>query len=116
PDLGFQEYHHVQSISLGAFRIFVASLFIFTLQFCLSFRFKSIALSIGLGIMFTLAFLIGSRWEHIGYYPYSWPSMAAAAYYAKEASWFTAHMWYSSSGSLLLLLFGIWESSRRQIL
>ncbi|WP_210488668.1 ABC transporter permease [Rufibacter aurantiacus] len=116
PDLGFQNYYHVQSISLGAFRIFVGSLFIFTLQFCLSFRFRSIGMSIGLGILFTLAFLIGSRWEHIGYYPYSWPTFSAIAFQAKSATWFVPQMWYSLGSSGLLFLVGLWDSCRREIL
>ncbi len=114
PGLGFQHFHHVQSISLNAFRILVGSLFIFTLQFCISFRFKSIALSIGLGILFTLAFLIGSRWEHIGYYPYSWPYFSSA-YNLKEAQVFVPQMGYSLAGSLVLFLLGLWDSCRKQI-
>ncbi|KAA3438349.1 ABC transporter permease [Rufibacter hautae] len=115
PELGFQNFHHVQSISLGAFRILVGSLCIFTLQFCLSFRFKSIALSIGLGILFTLAFLIGSRWEHIGYYPYSWPTFSAAAFQAKGSAWFVPQMWYSLAASGLVFLVGLWDSCRREV-
>ncbi|WP_192820723.1 ABC transporter permease [Rufibacter sp. LB8] len=115
PHLKFQDYHHVATISLAAFRILVASLFIFTLQFYISFRFKSIAMGIGLGILFTLAFLVASRWEHIGYYPYSWPSFAAMAFYAQEKAVFIPQMWYSLGSSLFLLLIGVWESIKRQV-
>ncbi|MBC3540207.1 ABC transporter permease [Rufibacter sediminis] len=115
PGLGFQDYHHVQGISLGTFRVLVGSLFIFTLQFCLSFQFRSIALSMGLGILFTMAFLIGSRWEHIGFYPYSWPYFSAAVFQAKNASVFVPQMWYSLLGSLVLLVLGVWTSSRKDI-
>ncbi|WP_066839138.1 ABC transporter permease [Rufibacter ruber] len=116
PELGFQHYHHVGSISLGSFRIFIGSLFIFTLQFCISYRYKSIAMSIGLGILFTLAFLIGSRWEHIGYYPYSWPYFSAMGFFTKGAGVFVPQMWYSVLASLSLLLLALWASARRQIL
>ncbi|MFC6999532.1 ABC transporter permease [Rufibacter roseus] len=116
PDLGFLEFHHLQSVIFGALRIFIGSLFVFTAQFYISFRFKSIAMSIGLGILFTVAFLIGARWEHIGYYPYSWPAFSAMAFYAKQTSLFIPEMWYSLAGSIVLLLIGIWDSARRQIL
>ncbi|GGK69379.1 ABC transporter permease [Rufibacter glacialis] len=115
PELGFQKYHHEQEITLAIFRILVASLFVFTLQFCLCFRCKSIALSIGLGILFTMAFLIGSRWEHIGYYPYSWTYFASAAFSARTTEFFVPQMWYSLVGSLGLFALGLWDSCRRQI-
>jgi hypothetical protein len=114
PSLGFQHFHHVQSISLNAFRLLVGSLFIFTLQFCISFRFKSIAMSIGLGILFTLAFLIGSSWEHIGYYPYSWPYFSAVNLLG-EAPLFVSQMGYSLAGSMVLFLLGLWDSCQKQI-
>ncbi|QHL86540.1 ABC transporter permease subunit [Nibribacter ruber] len=114
-DLGFQDYHHVQSIAVTGFRIFIGSLAIFTLQFCISFRFKSIAMSIGLGILFTLAFLIGSRWEHIGYFPYSWPYFSAMTFTIKPAGLFIEQMWYSLGLSVLVLLGALYASTRRQI-
>ncbi|WP_125077645.1 ABC transporter permease [Rufibacter latericius] len=115
PDLGFQNYHHEQSISLSAFRILVGSLFIFTLQFCLSYRFKSFAMGIGLGILFTLAYLIGARWEYIGYYPYSWPGFSAMASQAPGVAWFVPQMWYSMVFSGLLLAAALLDSCRRQV-
>ncbi|WP_207430850.1 ABC transporter permease [Sabulibacter ruber] len=113
PEFGFQHYQHVAHISIGAFRIFLASLFILTLQFCISFQFRNIAVSIGSGIMFVLAFLIGSSWEHIGYYPYSWPFFAANTSTSKEAHLFVPQMWYSLGCSAALLVLGTWYSSKR---
>ncbi|WP_205501037.1 ABC transporter permease [Rufibacter psychrotolerans] len=112
PEFGFQHYYHVQSISVGIFRIFIGSLFILTLQFCISFRCKSIAVSIGSGILFVLAFLIASSWEYIGYYPYSWPYFAALASTTKQASFFVPQMGYSLAGSAVLLALGTWHSGR----
>ncbi|RNI27859.1 hypothetical protein EFA69_17335 [Rufibacter immobilis] len=115
PALGFQYYDHVQSISLGGFRVFIGSLFIFTLQFCISYRFKSIGLSIGLGILFIMAFLIGSRWEYIGYYPYSWPYFSASAFYMKASAVFVPQMWYSLGSSIALLVLAICHSVKKQV-
>jgi len=114
-DLGFQDYVGVGRIMTASIKIYLASFVIVAIQFWLSMRWSSFALSIGVGIVAILTTLVAGRWEHIHYYPFAYPLMTFNSYVKQSGQFFTEEIWLSLAVGTAVFILGYLDISRKKV-
>ncbi|MBF9254680.1 ABC transporter permease [Pontibacter sp. 172403-2] len=116
PDLGFQNYEGISMILITSVKIFLASFVIVAIQFWLSMRWSSFALSMGVAIVAIITTVVASRWEHIHYYPFAYPLMTFNGYMKQSGQFFTEEIWRSLAVGTAVFILGYMDISRKKIL
>ncbi|PTX14929.1 hypothetical protein C8N40_10927 [Pontibacter mucosus] len=117
PDLGFDAMTGLLPVYISVLKLFLATFVIIALQFWLSIRWSSIALSMGVGIIGIITLMIALRWEYIHYYPFAYPFMAIKGF-PNETSLqnvFGQEVLLSLGTGLLVFILGYFDVSSKRI-
>ncbi|WP_276499682.1 ABC transporter permease [Pontibacter litorisediminis] len=117
PDLGFSNIVGLQVVFFAVLKLFLATFVIIALQFWLSMRWSSFALSMGVGIVAIITVLVAMRWEYIHYYPFAYPFMAIKEFPLEAAVYnlFSQEVVLSLGAGLLVFILGYFDVSRKRI-
>jgi lantibiotic transport system permease protein len=117
PDLGFESMDGLPVVFVAVLKLFLASFVIIAVQFWLSMRWSSFALSMGVGIVAIITVMVAMRWEYIHFYPFAYPFMAIKGFpmEAEVYNVFSQEVLLSLGGGALVFLLGYLDISRRRI-
>lgn len=117
PDLGFEHMAGLDVVFIASLKLFLATFVIIALQFWLSIRWSSFALSMGVGIVAIITVLVAMNWEYIHYYPFAYPFISIRAFPGGEQvrQVFTQEVLLSLGVGLLIFLLGYLDISRKRI-
>ncbi|WP_158453791.1 ABC transporter permease [Pontibacter korlensis] len=117
PDLGFDSMVGLQVVFIAVLKLFLATFVIIALQFWLSMRWSSFALSMGVGIVAIITVMVAMRWEYIPYYPFAYPFMAIKSFPSDGGitNLFSQEVMLSISTGILIFVLGYFDVSRKCI-
>jgi lantibiotic transport system permease protein len=116
PDLGFQDYEIAGIVAMIILKSSVAALGIVSIQYFLSLRWKSFAVSTGIGLALTVTTLMLTRWEKIVYFPFSYPFFSVITTDYKTVDLFTSQVGYSLIVFAVVSALGLVGMGRRNVL
>ena len=79
PDIPFRSFNDSITLLIAFSNVFIASLGILSIQFFVSLVVNNFVFPIGFGVILTFANAMLLRWEHIIYFPYSYPFFSISA-------------------------------------
>lgn len=117
PDLGFENMLGLQVVFLAVLKMFLATFVIIAVQFWLSIRWSSFALSMGVGIVAIITVIVATRWEYIHYYPFAYPFMSIKDFPGGTTvnNLFSQEVLLSLGVGLLVFILGYFDISRKRI-
>ncbi|WP_299757659.1 ABC transporter permease [uncultured Pontibacter sp.] len=117
PELGFEQMVGLEAVYVTVVKMLLATFMIIAIQFWLSMRWSSFALSMGVGIVAIVTVMVAMRWEHIHYYPFAYPFVSIRQFAAgKEViRVFTQEVVLSLGGGLLVFILGYFDIARKRI-
>lgn len=117
PGLGFESMAGLEIVFVSCLKLFLASFVIIAVQFWLSIRWSSFALSMGVGIVAIITVAVAMRWEYIHYYPFAYPFVAIREFPngADIPKLFTQEVLLSFGVGLLVFILGYYDISRKRI-
>lgn len=116
PELLFQDYSYFKEIISICAQAYVATFAMLAIQFWLSFRWNSVVLPISIGMGAFIFSIILQRWEYIIYFPYSFPFSTALKVNNGNPMEIIDQVWYGLFGGLLMLILGLVDTNKRDIL
>lgn len=117
PELGFGSTAGLGLVFITSLKLFLATFVIIAVQFWLSMRWSSFALSMGAGVVAIITVVVGMRWEHMHYYPFAYPFFTINTFPSgpDTAIVFTQEVLLSLGVGLLVFLLGYFDISRKRI-
>lgn len=116
PGLGFQNFSIALEAGKVILKMTLAAMGIMAIQFYISFRFRNFVFPIGLGFVLTVAAMVLTRWEHIHYYPYSYPFFSFINTKPDDIVIFSTEVWRSLAVLVVVSGIGILEMGRRDVI
>ncbi|MCX2741534.1 ABC transporter permease [Pontibacter anaerobius] len=117
PDLGFENIVGLQVVFVAVLKMFLATFVIIAVQFWLSIRWSSFALSMGVGIVAIITVIVATQWEYIHLYPFAYPLMSIKNFpsEAEVYNLFSQEVLLSLGVGLLVFILGYFDVSRKRI-
>ncbi|ARS34760.1 ABC transporter permease [Pontibacter actiniarum] len=117
PGLGFESMAGLGIVCFTVLKLFLASFVIIAVQFWLSMRWSSFALSMGVGIVAIVTVVVAMRWEHIHYYPFAYPFVTIRAFPTgpEVSNMFSQEVLLSMGAGLLVFILGYADIRRKRI-
>ncbi|WP_266205264.1 ABC transporter permease [Pontibacter kalidii] len=117
PDLGFESMVGLTVVLVAVVKLFLSTFVIIAVQFWLSIRWSSFALSMGVGIVAIITVMVAMRWEYIHLYPFAYPFMSIKSFPAEAEIYnlFSQEVLLSLGGGVLVFILGYIDISRKRI-
>ncbi|GHA57551.1 ABC transporter permease [Pontibacter akesuensis] len=117
PDLGFDVVEGLNIVYITCLKLYLSCFVIVALQFWLSMRWSSFALSMGVGTVAIITVMVAMRWEHIHYYPFAYPLMTVMTFPKGNdvQQVFVEPVLLSLGSGLLIFILGYFDVARKRI-
>ncbi len=115
PELNFVPFEYTLRILNLVAQGFAAALGILSIQFFVSWRWRSVVVPIGLGMAMFVFSMVLSRWEYIVYFPYAYPLFAAVKANFDDSVAISAQVWYGCGVFVFMYLVGLFDTKYRNI-